>query len=87
MSPLAWFLTWLVRLYRLLTRPFPSPCRFAPTCSEYALEAISVHGALRGSWLALRRIGRCHPFNPGGVDPVPPPRNSPLTTRGPSTAA
>jgi hypothetical protein len=48
-----------------------SPCKFHPTCSRYAAEAIRVHGARRGAWLALRRLGRCHPFGPGGFDPVP----------------
>ena len=62
----------LVRLYRKIPKPGPPRCRFAPTCSAYALEALEVHGAVRGTWLALRRIGRCHPFHPGGVDHVPP---------------
>lgn len=47
-------------------------CRFYPSCSGYAVGAIRAHGAIRGSWLAVRRVGRCHPWNPGGVDPVPP---------------
>jgi hypothetical protein len=46
-------------------------CRFTPTCSQYAVEALTKHGAFKGSWLALRRITRCHPRNPGGYDPVP----------------
>jgi len=62
----------LVRLYQLLLSPLlPPSCRFHPTCSNYALEALSHHGTLRGSILAIRRIGRCHPFHPGGHDPVP----------------
>ncbi len=60
-----------VRLYRLLPRIGPSPCRFAPSCSAYALQALQLHGAARGSWLTLRRLARCHPFHAGGFDPVP----------------
>lgn len=61
-----------VRLYRLLISPvLPASCRYWPTCSEYAIEALRVHGAVRGSWLGLRRIARCHPWAAGGVDPVP----------------
>ena len=62
----------LIRAYRYLLSPWwGSQCRFTPTCSEYAAEAIERHGALHGGWLALRRIGRCHPWHAGGFDPVP----------------
>jgi len=62
----------LVRGYQLLLSPhFGGSCRFLPTCSCYAIEAIETHGALRGSWLALRRLGRCHPLGRSGFDPVP----------------
>lgn len=62
----------LVRAYQYLISPLMGPhCRFHPTCSHYAVEAIEVHGAVRGSYLALRRLSRCHPWHPGGVDPVP----------------
>ena len=63
----------LIRGYQLFISPLIGPrCRFYPTCSHYALEALRVHGLRRGGWLALRRIFRCHPWHPGGVDPVPP---------------
>ena len=66
------FLVLLIRGYRLFISPLlPAACRYYPTCSAYAIEAIEKHGALSGSWLALRRLGRCHPFRPGGYDPVP----------------
>lgn len=66
------FLILLIRIYRYAISPALGPhCRFEPTCSAYALEAIRRHGALRGSWLALRRLLRCHPLCPGGYDPVP----------------
>jgi len=59
--------------YRRFVSPLLAPrCRFAPSCSEYALTALSEHGAARGLWLAVMRIARCHPFHPGGYDPVPP---------------
>ncbi|HEY6948828.1 MAG TPA: membrane protein insertion efficiency factor YidD [Gemmatimonadales bacterium] len=62
----------LIRAYQLVISPaLPPACRFTPTCSQYALEAIRRHGAARGSWLAVRRLARCHPFNPGGFDAVP----------------
>jgi putative membrane protein insertion efficiency factor len=63
--------TALIKLYQVLAAPFPSPCRYYPTCSSYALEAVQRYGAVRGAWLGLRRILRCHPFRAGGFDPVP----------------
>jgi putative membrane protein insertion efficiency factor len=62
----------LVRAYQWFIRPLlPRSCRFHPSCSEYAEEALARHGALRGGWLAARRVCRCGPWNPGGFDPVP----------------
>lgn len=61
-----------IRAYQLVISPaLPPACRFTPTCSQYALEAIRRHGAVRGAWLGVRRLARCHPFNPGGFDAVP----------------
>lgn len=62
-----------VKFYRKWISPLKPPtCRFYPTCSAYALEALEVHGAAKGSWLAIKRICKCHPFHPGGIDYVPP---------------
>lgn len=76
MKTLTAALVGLIRLYqRTLSRLLPGVCRFRPSCSEYAVEALQRHGPWRGSGLALRRLARCHPFHPGGDDPVPPAAN------------
>jgi hypothetical protein len=65
-------LAFVIKLYKIVVSPLlPPACRFLPTCSEYALEAIEKHGAVKGLYLALRRIFRCHPLREGGFDPVP----------------
>jgi hypothetical protein len=69
---MAKLLQFLIRAYQVLLSPFfGRHCRFTPSCSQYASEAIGRYGAMRGSWLAIKRIGRCHPFCDGGYDPVP----------------
>ncbi len=71
-SLLARPLIWLARGYQLLISPLlPPSCRFYPSCSNYAIEALQRHGAAKGLWLALRRVARCNPWHPGGHDPVP----------------
>ncbi len=72
MSRPARMLRGLVRAYQAARSGRPSPCRFLPSCSEYAVDALETHGAARGGWLALRRVTRCHPFGGHGFDPVPP---------------
>ena len=69
---LAWPLLGLVGLYRIAVSPWlGANCRFEPSCSAYAMEALRVHGAFRGTWLTVKRIGRCHPWGDSGYDPVP----------------
>ena len=72
MNPLKWLLIVPIRLYQWLISPLLGPrCRFYPSCSHYTIEAIETHGVLCGTWLGLKRVLRCHPGHPGGVDPVP----------------
>jgi uncharacterized protein len=72
-----------LRAYRYAIAPrLGANCRFYPSCSQYAIEAIERHGSVRGSWLAVARLARCHPFHAGGYDPVPDPPSSPLPVPG-----
>ena len=68
---MTWVLLRLLKVYQHLMAGRPSPCRFYPSCSTYAAEAVEVHGAARGTWLATRRLGRCHPWGAHGIDLVP----------------
>lgn len=72
LAPLTWLCILLIRFYQLAISPgLPPSCRFAPSCSAYTLEAVQRYGALKGVWLGARRLARCHPWHPGGHDPVP----------------
>ncbi|WOT05250.1 membrane protein insertion efficiency factor YidD [Shewanella youngdeokensis] len=72
LSPLQWLATTFIRGYQVLISPMLGPrCRFNPTCSYYAIEAIRLHGFMKGCWFAAKRILKCHPLHPGGEDPVP----------------
>ncbi|MDD4774969.1 MAG: membrane protein insertion efficiency factor YidD [Syntrophomonas sp.] len=64
-------LIFLIRLYQKISKTKRPACRFYPTCSNYSIAAIQAHGVIRGGWLTVKRISRCHPFHPGGFDPVP----------------
>ena len=76
-DPVRWVLIGLLRAYRLAISPlYGQVCRYHPSCSAYALGAVTTHGSLRGSWLTVRRLMRCHPWAAGGYDPVPPARSS-----------
>ncbi len=66
------FIIFLIRLYQVVISPIsPGKCRFIPTCSNYAIEAVKKHGVLKGTFLSIKRVSKCHPLNPGGYDPVP----------------
>jgi uncharacterized protein len=90
-----WLLIGLIRAYQLVISPLIGPrCRFYPTCSSYGLEAIQLHGPAKGGWLALKRIAKCHPLHPGGIDLVPqccatrtPEYSSSSTAKTPENAA
>lgn len=74
MNPITWVMRGLIRFYQLAISPvMPPSCRFMPSCSAYAIDALAQHGPIKGAYLAAHRICRCHPWNDGGFDPVPPP--------------
>ena len=78
MGPLAFIILLPIRAYRMVLSPWIGlSCRYQPTCSAYALEALEKHGGLKGAWLTIRRIGRCHPMGSSGYDPVPPRKDTP----------
>lgn len=84
MTPLAALLSLPVRVYRLVLSPWVGrSCRFQPTCSEYALDALRVHGGVKGGYLAAHRICRCNPWGGDGFDPVPPPKTAPAEPQAP----
>ncbi|PLA74288.1 membrane protein insertion efficiency factor YidD [Hydrogenovibrio sp. SC-1] len=81
MNPFKWLLLGLIRFYQLFISPLIGPrCRFYPSCSHYSQEAIQKCGVLKGGWLSIKRIARCHPGNPGGIDPVPDCQHPPSKT-------
>ncbi len=72
-SPFSWIAIGLIRFYQLVISPLIGPrCRFTPTCSQYAIEALMSHGLVKGGWLSGKRLLKCHPLNDGGYDPIPP---------------
>ncbi len=80
LNGVTWLMLRLIGAYQSVSRFTPSTCRYTPTCSQYAAEAIEKYGPVGGVWLAAKRIGRCHPFRPGGYDPVPDP--APVKVQG-----